>query len=340
MVQRAFVRFAIASAVAAAIGLGGTAASAADDIKIGLLKLTASGAVFVAQEKGYFAAEGLNTQLVFFEASVPISAGVVAGDLDFGTAGVTASLYNLGGQGALRIIGPLAAEHPGFQGQGYLVSNQAWDAGLRSLKDFGGHSVALAQRGGPAEYAIGLLAEKYRFDFNGIHFVTMFSLSNAIAAVVGGRTETTVIQMTAGIPPMLQRGEAKLLGWVGDETPWQFMAAYTSTKTANERAGLVERFLRALRKGAREYHDAFADAQENRRDGPTAPEILDILAKYTGQARDTVRLSVTFTDGAGRFDVTDYRHQIAWYKAHGMLKPELDAEAILDRRSIVPLPGR
>ena len=69
---------------------------------------------------------------------------------------------------------------------------------------------------------------------------------------------------------MIDRGEAKLLGWVGDETPWQVAAAFTATATANNRRETVERFLRAYRKAVREYCEAFIAPDGTRRNGPGA----------------------------------------------------------------------
>lgn len=34
---------------------------------------------------------------------------------------------------------------------------------------------------------------------------------------------------------------------------------------------------------------------------------------------------------------SDISRQIAWYKAHGMLKADVDGSAIIDRRYVVPL---
>ncbi len=137
----------------------------------------------------------------------------------------------------------MSREVPGFQGQGYIVTTRLYDGGFRALGDFAGHSVAVTQMGGPAHYAVGLMAEKYHFDLAGIRLMVTQSLSNAIAAVVSGQADTTVISMTASIPPLLQRGDVKLLGWVGDETPWQYGALFTSSVTADQKRDQVERFL-------------------------------------------------------------------------------------------------
>jgi NitT/TauT family transport system substrate-binding protein len=310
--------------------------ASAEPIKIGLLRVSASAPLYVAIDRGYFAAEGLEPQLVNFESGPPIPAGLVAGDLDFGTSALTGGFYNLAGRGVLTIIGGLAREMPGFQNQGYLVNKRLYDGGFQTLKQFAGHSVAVTAAGGPAHYAVGLLADKDGFDLGSVRIVVTQSLSNAVAAVETAQVDTTVISMTPALPPILAKGDVKLLGWVGDETPWQFGAIVTSKRNA-DRPDLIRHFLNAYRRGAKEYHDAFAGPDGGRRDGADAPAVLAIVAKYTGLSEAGAKLGVTYADAEGRLDIKDVRHQIEWYRAHGFIKGEVNAEAIIDTRYVKDL---
>jgi NitT/TauT family transport system substrate-binding protein len=331
------VRFrAAAFSVLIAFAFFGSAS--AEPIKIGLLRVSASAPLYVAVERGYFAAEGLEPQLVYFESGPPIPAGLVAGDLDFGASALTGGFYNLAGHGALTIIAGLAREMPGFQNQGYLVNKRLYDGGFQTMKQFAGHSVAVTAAGGPAHYAVGLLADKYGFDLGSVRIVVTQSLSNAIAAVETAQVDTTVISMTPAIPPILAKGDAKLLGWVGDETPWQYGAIITSKRNA-ERRDLIEHFLRAYDRGSKDYHDAFT-GPDGRRDGPDAPAILAIISKYTGLGQNGAKPGVTYADAEGRLDVQDVRHQIDWYRTHGFIKGEVNADAIIDTRYVKALPSR
>jgi NitT/TauT family transport system substrate-binding protein len=331
------IRRLAAAAFAGAVALA--APAAAESIKIGLLRVPASGPVYVATERGYFAAEGLAPQLVYFESGPPVAVGVVSGDLDFGAGALIGAFYNLAGQGALRLIGALSREVPTFQGQGYLVNKRQYDAGFTSLKQFAGHSVAVTAVGGPAHYAVGLLAEKYGFGLARVRIVVTQSLTNAVAAVEIGQTDTTVISMTAALPPILQRGDVKLLGWVGDETPWQYGAIFTAKRTADGKRDMVERFLRAYRHGAKDYHDAFTGPDGRRSDGPAAPEILAILAKYIGQSVENVKFSITYADPEARLDVKDVLHQIDWYRGQGMIKGDVNGAELIDMRYAQDLAG-
>ncbi len=327
-------------AAVAALCFCTAAAARAESIKIGVVKTGASGVVFIAQEKGSFAAEGVPAEIVYFESAQPIAVAAASGAIDFGVTAPTAALYSLGGQGSVRIIAGAVQEEPGFHGAAYLVSSSAYAAGLRSFKDFGGHSFGVSQVGSPPHYALGLLAEKFGFDIRSMRVVPLQSIPNIASAVAGGKIDATILTQSPALLPMVERGEVKRLGWVGDETPWQFNLAFTSTRTADGRADTVKRFLRAYRRAARLYHDAFTGADGSEREGPGAPELLAIMGKYLGQSLDQVRLGIGYLDADVRLDVPDVLHQIAWFKSEGMLKEDVDGNAVIDKRYVVAMPAR
>jgi NitT/TauT family transport system substrate-binding protein len=137
---------------------------------------------------------------------------------------------------------------------------------------------------------------------------------------------------------VIARGDAKLLAYVGDETPWQAGIVYTTRKTADERRDTVEKTLRALKKGMRDYHDAFTGPDERRKDGPGAPEILALLSKEIGQPPEQIARAIAYADREGRLDVKDLNHQVAFLRAQGLIKGAVDLDAIIDKRYVVPLP--
>jgi NitT/TauT family transport system substrate-binding protein len=311
--------------------------AAAEDVKIGYIKVTALAPVMVAQAKGYFAAEGLDAEIVAFDAPVPVAQAVVSGAVDFGTTGPSGAFYNLAGQGALHIIAGMAREAPSFQFLAVLASNRAYNAGLTSVKALAGHSVAVSDIGGAAHYSLTLIEEKYHIDPASVRVTPLQGISAAISALAGGSVDASSSPSTA-FAPVIERGDAKLLAYVGDETPWQAGIVYTTRKTADERRGTVEKVLRALKNAMRDYHDAFTDPDERRKDGPTAPEILAILSKQLGQPPAQVARAIAYVDRDGRVDVKDLNHQVAFLRAQGLIKGAVDLDAIVDKRYVVPLP--
>ena len=228
---------------------------------------------------------------------------------------------------------------PGFRFLVVIASNRGDAGGLKSYKDLAGHAVAVSQIGSPTHYSLALIEEKYGIDPATIRVLPLQSVPNQLSAVRGGQADASIFNATVAVPA-IERGEVKLLGAVGDETPWQIGVVYTATKMANDRRDTVERFLRAYRNGARDYHDAFTGADGKRADGPTTAPIMDIIAKYTGQTFEQIKLAIAYNDAEARLDVKDLLHQIAWFKSQNMVKGPVNGQEIIDPHYAIPLPER
>ncbi|HEV8016429.1 MAG TPA: ABC transporter substrate-binding protein [Stellaceae bacterium] len=336
--MRAFVT----SLSAAALGFAALAAlppvAAAETIKIGVLKVSACGPLMIAQEKGYFAQEGLTAELVFSDAPILVPQGVMAGALDFGLAANSAAFFNTANQGAMRIIAADGDESPGFRGLVVVASNQAYDSGLKSLKDFAGRSFAITAAGTLQQYDLGVLAGKYGFDYGSVKMLPVGSFANMISAVVGGSADSAIPALSVS-RQAIAGAKVHNLAWISDEMRMQIAVVMTGAKMADGNPELVQRFLRVYRMGLKDYHDAFTGPDERPLDGPSADATYAILAKYTEVPVETMKLGLVHLDIEGRLNVADVMNQIAWYKAQGMVRPEVDGTKIIDKRYVVALPG-
>ncbi|HUB95576.1 MAG TPA: ABC transporter substrate-binding protein [Stellaceae bacterium] len=327
-----------AAVLAILFGLALAASADAQSIKVGMLKSSGSGAAYLAQERGYFAAEGLSVEIVPFDSAQPIAVALASGDVDVSSTGFTAGFFSLAGKGMLRIIAGTTLEIPGVQFQPFLVSNRAYETGLRTFRDFPGHSFALSQIGSPTHYALGLIADKYGFDLKSMRLLALQSIGNTVSAIVGGQVDLTMMPGNTAVP-LLQKGQAKLVGYVGDETPYQLAGVMVSGKTADTRGDMIRHFLAAYRKGAKDYDAAFFNADRKRVDEPSARAVAEIIGKHINQTADQVLISIAYVDPELRLDVKDTLHQLTWYQSQGMVKADADGNAIVDRRYAVPLPG-
>ncbi len=313
-------------------------AGAAEHVKIGALKSTNVGAVYIAIEKGFFAKEGLEPELVILEAAQPIAVATAAGSVDFGTTSTSAGLFSLAGQGQIKIISGLYSEAPGFHNFAVAASLKAYEAGLKSYKDLNGHSVAVTQVGSPVHYSLALIAEKYHLDLNSIRVLPLQSIPNMASAIRGNTADATVINAIS-INPLLNAGDAKLLGWIGDETPWQTAVSFTTPKMIEQHKATVEAFIRGLKAGTRFYHDAYTGPGEKPQDGPNAAEASAIIAKYTGLTPEQVKASLAYVDGDARVDTADIIHQVEWFQSQKMLKEDVKPAAVMDSSLVVAMPG-
>jgi NitT/TauT family transport system substrate-binding protein len=304
--------------------------------KVGVLRLSSSAPVFIAQDRGYFRDAGLDIELKFFDAAQPIAVATTSGDIDFGITAFTAGLYNLAGKGTLKVIGGMSREKAGYSLIGYFASNNAYAAGLKTPKDLAGKRIAVTQTGSSFHYSLGLLADKYGFKLADMKVLPLQSLSNAAAALKGETVDAALLPVSTARTLMDADG-AKLLGWVGDETPWQLGAVFASPKTLTNKV-LVTRLLAALSRADREYHDvilasvADGKAPINEKTKP----LLEIIAKYTNLPIEQVVGNCAYIDPDGKLDVKNVANQIGWLQEQGFVDKGFTVDAILAKDYVKP----
>jgi len=330
-----FARLALAGLlVMAAVG-----AARADELlkaRIGVLRLSSSAPVFIAQDKGYFKDAGLDVELKFFDAAQPVAVATTSGDIDFGITAFTAGLYNLAGKGTLKVIGGMSREKAGYPLIGYFAGNNAYAAGLRTPVDLAGKRVAVTQVGSSFHYSLGLLADKYGFKLSDVKIVPLQSLSNAAAALKGETVDAALLPVSTA-RKLMDDGGAKLLGWVGDETPWQLGAVFASPKALTNKA-LVTKLLAALTRADREYYDVIlADVIDGKApiNEKTKP-LLEIIAKYTNLPVEQVVGNCAYIDADGKLDVKNVDNQIKWLQGQGFVDKGFDADTIIARDYVKP----
>ncbi|MGO8911132.1 MAG: ABC transporter substrate-binding protein [Bradyrhizobium sp.] len=319
-----------------ALAAGSARADDALKARVGVLRLSSSAPVFIAQDKGYFRDAGLDVELKFFDAAQPIAVATTSGDVDFGITAFTAGLYNLAGKGTLKVIGGMSREKAGYPLIGYFASNNAYASGLKTPKDLAGKRVAVTQVGSSFHYSLGLLADKYGFKLADVKVLPLQSLSNAAAALKGETVDAALLPVSTA-RKLIDDGGAKLLGWVGDETPWQLGAIFASPKTLSNRA-LVTKLLAALDRADREYYDVILASVTDGKapvNAQTKP-LLAIIAKYTNLPLEQVVGNCAYIDPDGRLDVKNVANQIEWLQGQGFVDKGFTVDAIIARDFVRP----
>jgi NitT/TauT family transport system substrate-binding protein len=303
-------------------------------LRVGVLRLASSGNVFIAADRGYFRDAGLDVELKFFDAAQPIAVATASGDVDIGVTAFTGGLFNLAGKGAVSIVAGQSRDLAGFPLMAYLATTQPSGASLKSPRDIEGKSVGITQIGSSFHYSAGLVAEKYKFPLSDVKFVPLQSMSNVASALKGGRVEAAILPATAA-QPLIDAGDARLLGWGGDEAPWQLGAVFVSQKV-KANPDLIERFLTAYRRGCKDYHDTLLAAVE---DGaaaltPQTQPLLEAIARETNQPVGKIRVGLAYIDPNGALDVQGVAHQLAWFQDHGFVDKGFGVDRIVDTRFV------
>jgi NitT/TauT family transport system substrate-binding protein len=324
----------LASALAFAAGIllaGIAPGQAAEHVKIGVVHSMGGAPLYVAQDMGFYKDEGLDAEIIWFDAAQPVAVAAASGDIDFGSTGMTAAFFNLAAQGTLRIIGAGTWERKGFQSIGFMVSNQAYAAGVHSLKDMTGHSVGLTQVGTPLHYYIAMAIEKAGVDLKTVRIVPLQSNPNVASAIKGGQVDTAS-QTSANIYPLVEKNEAKLLGWASDVMEGESEATFANTKFANDHPDAVKKFLAAFRKAESTWDAAFTDTDGKRADQPSAKRMMEIASQRLSLPPDVLARGIGYYDPHSRVAIADVQRAINWYSAQGMIKEKIDAASLVDKR--------
>lgn len=325
------------AALALAVALLATPAVAADKVSVGVLRFVSSGPLFLAVERGYFAAQGIEPELKFFEAAQPIAVAVVSGDVDYGLTAFTGGFFNMAGKGALKIVAAQAKEAKGFEGNAILASNAAFEKGLKTPKDLAGKVLGITQVGSSFHYQIGQIARVAGFDLKSVDMRPLQSLPNMVAALKGAQVDAIIIAPHLA-KPLVASGDAKLLGWYSDLDEYQFGGLFTATKTATGKRDLTQRFVRAYQQGLADYATAFLkkDAAGARVFDAATDAAAAQITKYVYPsdapdvgAKKTVA-SAFYVDAQGRLDVADIVKQIRWMQAQGLVDAAVDPMTAMD----------
>jgi len=147
-------------AAALAILTGAVPASAADKIKYGMLRVPS--ALFVAMEKGYFAAEGIEVSPIFFRSGAELVPSLSTGQLDAAATSPGAALYNAMAQGVNAVIVAdyyvLDRDQPGGDPNGVIVRKDLVDSGkIKTASDLKGTTIAITARGQVTDLFAGML---------------------------------------------------------------------------------------------------------------------------------------------------------------------------------------
>lgn len=317
-----------------AILFGLHAAAAGDPIRVGYVSTSlASIADVVADAKGYYKDAGLDAAIVGFESSDAIALAVASGDVDFGTTGISNPFFVLAKAGSLKIIGGDTVNHAGFHAIGFIASNQAYAAGFQSMADAAGRSFGMTQIGSPLHYSLAMVLDRHHIDITDVRVVGLQTNANVASALTGGRIDGSIMS-SANLLAVTNRNGGKLLGWLENEVPYNLAVtgSVVSTKLADARPDTVHRFLAAFRRAAQAWDAAFVDADGNRADQPTAPEMIALAAKGLKQPTQVIVDGLNYVDPEARIDVSVVQRMLDWYEKMGMQKTHIDARSFIDMR--------
>ena len=136
---------------------------------------------------------------------------------------------------------------------------------------------------------------------------------------------------------LLAGNHAKLVGWYSELDEQQLGALFVSSKMIATRRSVVEKFVRAYRRGIADYSAALLrkDVHSKRTSDMKSHEAATTIARYVYPDRAesgaaTVEASAYFIEPQAQLDLADIERQIAWHKARGRVDKNVSARDVVD----------
>lgn len=325
-------------AAAVALALACTAPAVAQErVTIALTRASSNGAMFLAAARGYFKAEGIEPDMTAYATDNEVVKAMAAGSADVALAHWSIESVKLAKDSGFRAVAAQAREMDGYEGNELVVSAAAYDRGIRKLDQLLSGVVIVDAVGSTLHYQLdqaqnakGKKAVGFTLRFAG-------SPKAAAAAISEGRADMAMLPMIEA-RNLLATNQAKLVAWCSQFSTSEHGALFASPAMLSSRRAVTEKFLRAYRRGAADYHAVFLrlDKYSKRVSNAASQEAAKILAYYVyPRARPHEALAmaegeVHYMDAKARVDTVDLNRRVAWYQAQGLLDKAFNAQNLVD----------
>jgi NitT/TauT family transport system substrate-binding protein len=293
---------------------------AADPVKVtvGVTGSISDAPLYICDAQGYFKDQGLDATLTAFDAGAKMVPFLGNGQLDAGAGGSSAGLFNGIAQGIqLRIVADKALAAPGYGYTPILVRKDLIDSGkVKTLKDLKGLKVAEPGQATASFCDLVMALKKGGLTYKDVSEVYLGFAEMVAAFQNGGIDAGTVTEPLATKAQDL--GVAVRFGTTDMYYPNHQTTMLIYGRSFMENVPLGRRFMAAYLRGIRDFHDALANGHLA---GPFAPQLIDIMIKYTNLKDASVyrRLVPNSINPDGHVNLTSLATDLQIYKDAGLV---------------------
>ncbi len=327
------VRDLLLAAVIAVGVMGVGSAEAADEtpVRIGITHNARSGPIFVDEVRGYFAKNGLAAEIRYFDSDAAITDAVADGQIDIGTADLSAPFLAAAAQHRLKIIASASSDETGFPSTCLLVGNPAYDTGFRKMADIAKKRVAVGPAGIGERYGLEKNLERVKLTAKDVTLVTADSADAELADLTAGSADVAVVPYLAARQFQLEHKQGFTIR-LSDLAQRQQGVIFVAAKAIETNRGMIEKFIRAYQRGADEYRLALLERDDGGDviEGPSYQEFRDLVAAKAGIAPDLLIQTVSYVDRLARLDVTDTGQQLKYWQDQGLVDKKVTQAELLD----------
>ncbi|MBX5493045.1 MAG: ABC transporter substrate-binding protein [Chloroflexi bacterium] len=296
-------------------------------VRVGIVAIASEVGLFLAQERGYLAEQGLTADFVRFEGGAQVAAPLSIGELEVGSGPVSAALFNGINRGLeVRIAAPQSRYEPGYS-QLWLSVRQDLADTVRDYPDLRGRTIAVLTLASTSELLVERALQRGGLSLNDVSLVQL-----------GPGDQLTAFANRAIDAGLLIEPQATIAADRGLATRWREAAEWSpgvqvsnilygpNFTQRNVDAG--QRFMLAYLKGVRDYYDAIIAGRGDRE------AVIATLMRYTPLQDRALydRMRWAYLDPNLALDEDDLRATMQWFVARGLVDRPVDLATAVDRR--------
>jgi NitT/TauT family transport system substrate-binding protein len=304
-------------------------AQAAEPVSIGDLGILADAPFYIAIEKGYFAAEGVEVKLERFQSAAQATAPLSQNQVQVVGGGVSAGLYNAFARDwPVRIVMARTRDMPGYSSDTLVISNDL-KSKIKSPSDLKGHMIAINTPASVLHYMLGKLMESVGLTLDDVQTVSMAWPS------MGPGMESKAIDGGTVVEPFAELFSQKNYSFPFRRAadfmtpPLEVSVLLYSKEWADKNTDQAKAFTVAYLKGVRDYYDAM-------KGGPKRAEVVAICAKYTSLKDKALydKIQWSYMDPNAEISMPGLADQQNWYAKQGFVAKKADLQGMIDSRFI------
>ncbi len=277
-----------------------------ETIRLGYVPVMIYAPLFIAQERGYFAEEGLQVELTPLQGGSDSVVQLAAGNFDVAVGGAGAGLFNAARRGVdFTIVAPMHSERPPLTSPLVISASRANE--LTSVADLKGKRVAINATGAATEYWLAQALAKHGLTLDDIQ-LEVVAFRDVPAALESGSLDASIL----GEPLATINADQGLVQVLADDFIDGFTATYLymGAPILNERPQAARAFLRAYLRATRDLQGDYMNE-----------EIAQIIEKYTQVPADVIlRASPAQYDPDGAVPIDDLQTLQAYFMERGDLE--------------------
>jgi NitT/TauT family transport system substrate-binding protein len=210
----------------------------AEKFKVGYLRVMDDAQAIAAYEGGFYKKQGLDVELVEFKSGTDLIKAIVGGQLDTGVLGFTNAVAWASKGADLKVVG--GAQH------GYHAIVVRDDAGIKTVSDLKGHTLASQKEGSTADTVLkGVVLKNAGLKETDLTIMGV-SPQVAVQSLVGNRVDAAFLfEPQARIAQLI--APVKQIYEIGEVWPFPCMVVITSGDTLKKKKDAVWKSLDAQR---------------------------------------------------------------------------------------------